>query len=182
MNYFKKLKEILKRPHEQGVLVSGDKNSMGKKLTSKRAIISIIVLFVILVGLIFIWRNNSQKPVSSPNEAVCTDQIISDSANFLENDNAAELNSISNEILSLQGFDNDANCLLIITRRYVNASDAENSRKYYEKLLTAYDQDLGYSEKFGTSARTPAELKTTIEFLEQQAKQPLPGTFFGGSQ
>ena len=142
------------------------KNSSFKlKFNSKlRKLIVITVLLIAGTSVI------AFQYYTRPGNVVCNANIINQTAPFINSPPTKESIRSINKIQKLENFSKDVNCLYILVNHYINVSDAENSRLYYDKLEAVYNPLIGYSELFGEETKSPKNLEPIIKFLEKQSK------------
>lgn len=142
------------------------KNSSFKlKFNSKLRKLIVITVLLIAGTSVVAFRYYTR-----PGIVVCNDNIINQTAPFINSPPTKESIRTINKIQKLENFSKDVNCLYILVNHYINVSDAENSRLYYDKLEAVYNPLIGYSELFGKETKNPKTLEPIIKFLEKQSK------------
>ena len=142
------------------------KNSSFKlKFNSKLRKLIVITVLLIAGTSVVAFRYYSR-----PGIVVCNANIINQTAPFINSPPTKESIRTINKIQKLENFSKDVNCLYILVNHYINVSDAENSRLYYDKLEAVYNPLIGYSELFGKETKNPKTLEPIVKFLEKQTK------------
>ena len=142
------------------------KNSSFKlKFNSKLRKLIVITVLLIAGTSVVAFRYYTR-----PGIVVCNANIINQTAPFINSPPTKESIRTINKIQKLENFSKDVNCLYILVNHYINVSDAENSRLYYDKLEAVYNPLIGYSELFGKETKNPKTLEPIIKFLEKQSK------------
>lgn len=144
----------------------------------KKSIFILIVAVAFLgVGIVswFLYPKDNAGPA-------CSDETITQAADYINNNKLPELRDLSDKIVTTKDYDKDVNCLYIVTTRYIEVGDAENSRKYYDLLASIYDSEAGYSKLFGDTTNDPDQIRQTVEFFEQKASKPTEGVIFGDQE
>ena len=124
-----------------------------------------IAILLIVVASVVVYRYYTR-----PGIVVCNANIINRTAPYINSTPTQNSIKAINKIQRLENFSKDVNCLYILVNHYINVSDAENSRLYYDKLEAVYNPLIGYSELFGKETKNPKTLEPIIKFLEKQSK------------
>ena len=183
-----KMSHKLKKPSK--VVVSGEmkQSHPGSSVNNyKRPLILISVVLVIVGGVGFAARHAINRQSSQPKAPnACTSKaangVLAQAAQSLGPDKVKELGESVNKIKTLKKYDQDPNCLAVLTIYFINISDAKNARTYYEQLNKLY-QPTSYDAVLGGKVPAPALMKRTVEFLEAQTKalKETPAKSNGGS-
>lgn len=152
--------------------VGRSKFSLGKikTINRKKKIILVLAAFLAVAGLYSLFRavtNDDGKKVV----VVCRGELLIKAADVLNDSKVAALEPIVQEVQALPNYDQDPNCLNIVTTFYIHISDYKNARSQLDKLEKVYDDDTGFSSKLGNDAKTMIVMRLNVEFLGEQAKR-----------
>lgn len=136
--------------------------------------VAALVAVVLLASLALIFARDDEPQVAVKEGPKCSYAVLEKSKPLLDPKKISELHAVVDEIEAIPGYDQDANCLYVTLTYYINTSDAVKSREVYDKLANVYDPQEGYETIIVDTAQKPEELKPTVEFLEEQAKQYSP--------
>jgi len=164
---------------------------------NKRQLLLVSLLLVTILGATGVYLLQSEKreadstldsntsaqmnddSVISAIDSVCSEDLMLEANKYMPPGNNQELKSIVDSIFELEGYEKDPNCLIVITTYYVNLSDPLNTRKYYEELNKVFNQNIGYSPIIAANSLTPEQLKSVVDFLEQQSEQIKANRIYG---
>lgn len=140
-------------------------------LRQKRVVIAIIAILVMIISLIIftLVRNSSQKTAEKINlSQVCSSDLIGRASTHVNDNNLAAMEVIEQEIVKIDTYDSDANCVYILARHALMRNNAVTARKHLERLKKVY---VPYNSAFTTPTMKPDELERTVVFLENYIKR-----------
>ena len=152
----------------------GTSNSKGssnnKNKTNKIKIAVISSSLVILLALVSFILYSKLTPKRTINYNACSEGISTEASPYLDPSKSRassdvdqikgqKLKSIADKILKIENFKDDPECSRILTIYYINISDPENARTYFDILL-----------KNSEATNETEVLRTNVEFLEKQAE------------
>lgn len=171
-----------RKRHNQEVSPIGNEAVSGG-VTPRKFPLKLVLIVVGAVAVLGLVAFVSTKLISNNRQAaVCNDEVLTKAAQSLKDNNSKELETLSNEIIAKSGYEQDVNCLYIVTNASIDAGNVEQSRTYLAKLKTAYNPDEGYNPLLGDKAPSPDQLTEVINFLETSAQQPTEVFYIGGQQ
>lgn len=140
--------------------------NVSKKPHSKRLIYGVLAIAVI-VGAIVIVQD--QRAIA---RNVCNGRENNASyARFAEVTYASKVDALQSsvqEILVTKNYQNDANCLFVVSMYYVYKGDVAKAQMYNEKLSARYDAKKGYVAAFDKVEQTPQQIATQITYLQKR--------------
>jgi hypothetical protein len=142
------------------------------KARSKRIVVYVIIALIILCAIlvpVLHQRNSADK----------RQKLVSQAAPYLDPLAVDKLSPLIKQITTQQGYDHDASSLYVLTKYYVEISDAKNAQKYYDMLVKAYNPTSGYANSsLKDKALSPAQLKPLISVVQQQSTEA-QNNFYG---
>jgi hypothetical protein len=126
-------------------------------------ILSILILIVVscCVGYL-VWQSKEDE-----SSGVCSNSVLEQAGKKISSNNTNQLVSTVKQIQSTPGHDTDSSCLYILTKYYIDITDADNAQKYYKLLVKAYNPELGYNSALGAGTLSPDQLESQVEFVKQ---------------
>ena len=144
-----------------------------RRRLSRRWLMVIFVCTILVAGGVL---NGFMRHQQSLDKA--RNDAVTQAVNFLDPSYTPKLAAVVPQIKQQLGYDSDADCLYVLTTYYINISDNKNTKLYYDKLAAVYDPAKGYKNaQLRRVAQTPASLKPTVTFIENQAKEAARNTF-----
>jgi hypothetical protein len=173
MDYEKKVETV--ELSESADKAAGKKIIRQRISNKKTVAIGLTLIAIAVAGIIAVIANRETKPAVTTRG--CSSSLNRQAATVLSPDRLEQLDSIVDKVVKLPGYEQDPNCVYIVLTFYINASDAANSRHYLSKLEKVYNPRVGYDQALeAAQAKTPAELQSTVDFLQQQAQQKFSPT------
>ncbi len=145
-----------------------------KKNKKSWLIIGLVTGLVVLASATgyFLYK---QKVADNAVSTACTDKsangILDKAAKVIAPSQVAELQPIVKQIETLKNYDQDPNCLGVITTYYINISDSQNAQVTYAKLDKFYKPSTGYNSAINGKVLSPAGMKPTINLLKARAQR-----------
>lgn len=102
-------------------------------------------------------------------QVTCSDDVIKSADLAIYNDDMSTLESIAGNILKEGSFNEDPNCLYIMTEFYVRTSSSVAARKYFEDLKV-YAAGRKFSDNFTYTYPSIGRLESSIETIESNDK------------
>ena len=146
------------------------------RIRKQRIIVAGIMTAVVVIGLLvfrLVIANKVQDPQVQLTDISVqqTKQLVTDALPQLTSEDYTNFEATIEKINAVQGNEIQPTLLYLKLRYYIAISDTTNARKTYNALINAYDPAVGYDEQINSWARSLEDLKTDVEFLEQQDAQ-----------
>jgi len=139
-------------------------------------IVSIFVCVFFVVSIISTSKNKDDTKSKDTIGQPCSDRkatnILNDASVALDPaypENIRNLDQISGAILSYEKYQEDTNCLNILTMKYVYASDYSNAKKYLDLLVQKQNAEVNV--ELPQNFLPVEELKNSVEFLDRKIKE-----------
>jgi len=144
-----------------------------KKLTRDKRRIKVagatLLGLVILTAAAMYFGRKEPMPVVISDGPKCSYAVLEKSRPLLDPRKLAELQPVVVQIEQIPGYGQDANCLFVVATYYINAGDGTKAQDALTKLEKAYNPTEGYETVIVEFAKTPKELRPTVDFLVKQA-------------
>jgi len=125
------------------------------------------LIVLALAGLIvFLSRANDKPPAASG--PACSAELVKKASTVLEPERVGFLEPMVTEIKQQPLYEQDPNCLYILTTYYINVSDTAAAGDSLDKLDKVYDKSTGYDSAIAKDAKPPEALRTVVDFLKTQ--------------
>lgn len=95
---------------------------------------------------------------------------------------SVKLKPIVDKIKQQPNYEGNINYLYILVTYYIGISDSKNARLYFDKLTSAYTSDFDYDEAIRSKVIPIDNVKSMVEYLEDQSTKTGPGLTFGIEQ
>lgn len=153
-----------------------EKESSQHKIFARPYMIVLSVVFVAIIGVsLYAAHTRSEKQANDKKAAVnakCPDDLLRQ-ANSLLNGDSSALQAIVSNIQANSGYDQDANCLNVVTVYYVTVGDADNASASFAKLQKVYTPKQGFNTTIGTNLWNIDTLKSAVENAELAKQQAI---------
>lgn len=136
------------------------------KQHKRQLLVAVGVLIVLVAALFVFWPD----PEPDPPAVGCSKDLVRDAGRALAPSDVDRLQPIVQQMESSVGYEDDPNCVYVVMTYYINTSDSEKATQLYNQLVQAYDPDEGYDQSIAARAKSPEEVKPTIEFLQSIAE------------
>lgn len=142
---------------------------MKKKLIFGGALIVLVVSLGLAAYLFWFNKeddsNDTKKtivdePVSL--QKVCSDDLLRRANTALNNNNTADLKTVYDEILTLENYENDQNCVYLLSWYNYVIANYDQASEYQARLSKLMIQATGYSQIFNPAPQRPEALADTI--------------------
>ncbi len=140
-----------------------------KKLRNHKKILLILLVIICILGIggvLFIQQKN-EKDITKQCNGKDDSPIYTEAANVMNPSANSNLLKTVLKMKSMKNVDSDPTCLYVMTFYFDRASDAENLRKYYDKLVKVANKDTKYAKPIQSSP----ELIKTLEYLKFRVEQ-----------
>ncbi len=149
-------------------VVTGSGRKFSFHIDRRKAVWAIVGV-IILGGVFYFWQNNSQK-----DQVACSDDLLTRAK--LAQQSPEEFQDVAREIEDQRGYDEDPNCLYVLTTYYISVSDTANARTNLENLQAVYKKKptseiiFTYENKDNTVEKLDEEL-SAIEAINRSNVQ-----------
>ncbi len=174
----KKSKKIADRTNSQVVVGRLDRFARFKSFRPRKnamvVMLSAIFILALLVGVIT-WRHQvSQERANRAKQAEQqrTD-LLSRGIAALDDKSGPQLDKLEqvvNEIQAQKDYDKDPSYLYMVLNYYIQKSNAEESKKYLDKLGKVYHNENDYSPVLRGKTLRIDSLRQTVEYLQNYDK------------
>lgn len=115
------------------------------------------------------------NPYSShPPGQVCSGELLQQAALAMAPEGSGRLKDIAGTIQKLPGYQQDPNCMYVVTSYYVDSSNAKDAQTAMKQLSAVYKPKDGFDGALVSPyARSYKDLQSSVAFLQQP-------NFFGG--
>jgi hypothetical protein len=136
----------------------------------------VLVVFVVAALIYQHHREDVKKAQTARLDArtICT---VTDSAALLKEASAhlsplayTQLQPIVQQIQKLKTYQQDPNCLYVVTTYYLDIGDVQHASQSFNELKQAYNPSQGYSKYLGDIPMGVSALQSQLTFVEQNAK------------
>lgn len=133
-------------------------------------------LFLVLVASLalistfgsgYLWYQDQKNKKST----ICSNDILQRAGQSLDAYHQEQLKSVADEIKQKPNFENDPNCLFVVTSYYANVVDAENSRKYLDRFEHVYKPKKGLNSYLTKNGNSVDMLRNNVQFAETKQKE-----------
>ena len=128
-------------------------------------IISITVVAVFLLYYFFIYK---KQQVTKARPCAKDTTLIEESLKILKGSSVEDVKSLQKRIESIKYYNQDVNCLFILTESAVFYSDSDVASKYYSEMKSKYSKDNQFVEPIKSTGLTIENIGPVVEFLKQQ--------------
>jgi len=139
--------------------------SPARKLFKWPLVLILLIVLAAVAGVSFYAVHKHAEHNGVSTNTKCPDDLLSQASGLLNGDPAA-LQPVVAKIRANNGYDQDANCLNVVTTYYVRTGDADNAQKSYDRLVKVYDPGKGFSPKLGGNAYTMDSLQKGVNFVK----------------
>lgn len=163
-------KSNIQKPSDKLLVGKGKESPLIKFFTKKRIIVIISMLIIAII--IFIMTSyfiNKNKPITNACSTPASSSILQNAKANFANNNVSQLKAVFENIKSLRGYQNDPNCMYIITRYYINTSNLTNAQSSLKQLTSDYRNDVLNPNLMGNVSVT--DLQTYITFTLESQQQ-----------
>ena len=141
--------------------------------------ISILFLLIIILAVIYLIvhlvlnASASKKVVVNKNTYVltqCQQPILDQAVSNFKPFNISQLNIVIGSVKKISNYQNDPNCLYVLTTAYIYTSDSINAQNYLNKFNTVYNVNHPLYPKLIAFA-TVNTMRNNVATLVTQSKQ-----------
>lgn len=147
-----------------GASVGGGKSGFlhrHKKMILTALAVFILIIFSFSLGYV-IWQSKFSEP-----EGICSQNMLEDSGKKISSNTTNQLVATVKQIQDTPGHETDPNCLYVLTKYYIDVTDADNASKYYKLLDKVYNSELGFDPALGKAVLSMSQLKSQVTFIQQ---------------
>ena len=141
----------------------------------------VAVLLVAVIGLVSlaVYESNKPEETNQPGRlSVCTQQenieLLQQASVNLRSERVSDLKNVARRIMRLENYQRDPDCLNVTTTYYLHAGLLEEAQENLSMLERVYDENAGFSDELGVSAKNIDQLRKGVQYLsnvnEQAAK------------
>lgn len=140
----------------------------------------IVVLCIVGSGIyiakILLSGNGTGGNGSTSNRAkvtpvtVCTNDVIARASTAIGNNDLSALSAMSNEVMAIGQYKNDANCEYIMARYYLASGQADKASDTINQLQRVLSAGGAYSTVFDPPAVNISDLRGSLATLKAQQK------------
>jgi len=163
-----------KKPENHGdgtVVVSERPNFLRKKKWTAGLAIVILALIIGYAAL----KDHQKKANTVATANICVaspnNKILEDAA---KNFNVKDRYQLQKDVVKIQNLPNyqqDPNCLYVLTRFYINNGDAANAQKYVDELAQIYNAKVKLDRTLGYQTLSITTLKSIISYMKKNTTQ-----------
>jgi hypothetical protein len=127
------------------------------------------IVIAVTAGVVYFGKEEEKAPVVTGG---CGNDILQEAVNELTPDRIEQLHEVVHKIEKISDYQQDPNCLYVITHFYINVSDAKAASDSLSKLEQVYNADEGYHQALKTArAKSLEVLRADVAFLNEQASR-----------
>jgi hypothetical protein len=101
---------------------------------------------------------------------VCSDDVIARASTAISNNDLSALSAMSNEVMTIGQYKNDANCEYIMARYYLASGQADKANDTIDQLQRVLSAGGAYSTVFDPPAVNISDLRGSLATLKAQQK------------
>lgn len=151
------------------VFDGASKNSTNNRFSRKSRLLLILIVIILLVGGGFVGFKvfNSYESNKQAMKNTCTSNpsLIDEASVAMGKSDKDKLKKITDDITAKKGFENDQNCLFVITIYNISKADNKTAEEYFGKYSSIYNKEntsvAGSTRKYVWSKES---LKQKLDF------------------